>query len=147
MDVDKHDLRKNLLKVIDSGVKWIPAVGRERISAMVSLRPDWCLSRQRHWGVPIPAVACTKCNKKFSPTNISELVDVMEKIVGQIGIGKKGREVISRHIYRILVPKATDEEIEEFVQDDQEKLKKIEEAREALINKNPGQRFEDVEDE
>jgi isoleucyl-tRNA synthetase len=65
LSVDKDNLREKLIKEIENNVAWIPQFGKERISGMVKLRPDWCLSRQRYWGVPIPALFCKKCNEYF----------------------------------------------------------------------------------
>ena len=62
--VDRNDLRGRTLAAID-GVTWLPGWGRSRIDAMVSLRPDWCVSRQRSWGVPIPALGCETCDTQL----------------------------------------------------------------------------------
>ncbi|MDD5128205.1 MAG: isoleucine--tRNA ligase [Candidatus Omnitrophica bacterium] len=72
LDIDHNDLRKNVLKAIKEDVHWIPQSGRERISAMVELRPDWCLSRQRYWGVPVPALVCQDCKEEFFNSEVIE---------------------------------------------------------------------------
>ena len=56
--MDENDLRKRSLDAIRNDVEWVPAWGEERIYNMVENRPDWCISRQRNWGVPISALIC-----------------------------------------------------------------------------------------
>ncbi|HVH88932.1 MAG TPA: isoleucine--tRNA ligase [Terriglobales bacterium] len=55
-------------------VKWDPNWGEERISNMVASRPDWCISRQRVWGVPIPIFFCEGCNQPLRSKAVNEAV-------------------------------------------------------------------------
>ena len=69
----QNDLRKQALEAIDQ-VQWIPKWGRERIYGMIENRPDWCVSRQRSWGVPITAFSCTACGEYIADGNIMDHV-------------------------------------------------------------------------
>ena len=73
ISMDKTDLRKNALDGIDR-TKWIPQWGRDRIYSMIENRPDWCVSRQRSWGVPITLFTCNACGDFISSSDLFERI-------------------------------------------------------------------------
>ena len=73
--------RKETLDAIKT-VKWYPAWGEERISKMVEERNDWCISRQRTWGVPIPVFYCEECEKEYVT---DESLEKVQKIFREKG--------------------------------------------------------------
>ncbi len=77
--MDKSNLRKEALEWI-SKVRWIPSWGKNRIQSMIETRPDWCLSRQRVWGVPIPALYCKHCSQLVTDAKfMASIADRIEK--------------------------------------------------------------------
>ncbi len=79
ISIDKNELRERALEEIKR-VKWIPPWGEDRISNMVATRPDWCISRQRSWGVPIVAFYCDECGEVLLDKEVVDYVaDIFEK--------------------------------------------------------------------
>ncbi|HJV66497.1 MAG TPA: isoleucine--tRNA ligase [Geomonas sp.] len=69
ISMEKNGLREKSLAEINN-VNWIPKWGRERIYGMIENRPDWCVSRQRSWGVPIAAFYCKSCGEVLADGKI-----------------------------------------------------------------------------
>jgi isoleucyl-tRNA synthetase len=92
-----NDLRKRALEEIDR-VQWVPKWGKDRIFGMIENRPDWCISRQRVWGVPIVAFTCLGCEKALvSPEVINYVADQMEHEGGSdIWFSKKDEDLLPK---------------------------------------------------
>jgi isoleucyl-tRNA synthetase len=69
--MESHGLRKKALKAIDE-TNFYPKKGKERIRSMIKLRPDWCISRQRTWGVPLPIFVSKKTNEVLKDPEVIE---------------------------------------------------------------------------
>ena len=81
ISMDNNNLRADSLKEI-AGVKWLPDWGQERIEKMVEGRPDWCISRQRTWGVPI-ALFVHKDTGALHPNSVTLIEQVAQKVEQQ----------------------------------------------------------------
>ncbi len=71
--MENNSFRQKALDAIKA-VKWMPAWGEERISNMIASRPDWCISRQRVWGVPIVVFYCDQCRHPLTDRRILDSV-------------------------------------------------------------------------
>ena len=97
ISMEKNDLRKKALTAIND-VQWIPAWGRDRIYGMVENRPDWCISRQRLWGVPIAVFYCAKCkNEVLTKDILDHLVALVEKQGADVWFEKEPKDLMPKH--------------------------------------------------
>jgi isoleucyl-tRNA synthetase len=79
--MERNNLRRRALEAIRT-VRWLPAWGEERIANMIAGRPDWCISRQRIWGVPIIVFYCAHCGE---PLTERRILDGVVKLFAQHG--------------------------------------------------------------
>ena len=79
ISMESHGLREKALKAIDN-TKFYPSKGKERIKSMIETRPDWCVSRQRVWGVPLPIFISKKTNKVLIDDEVTKnIANIFEK--------------------------------------------------------------------
>jgi len=95
--MDSTGLRKKALEEIDK-VNWIPRWGRDRIYGMIENRPDWCVSRQRTWGVPIAILYCDKCGKIYINQEVIDHVYALFKEHGaDIWFKKEAKDLLPQN--------------------------------------------------
>jgi isoleucyl-tRNA synthetase len=73
ISMDANDLRARIEATIPD-VRWTPAWGEGRMMQMIANHPEWCVSRQRTWGTPIPALVCRSCNESIVDPDVARLV-------------------------------------------------------------------------
>ena len=94
ISMDTNSLRDKALNAIRE-IKWIPSWGEDRIFSMVENRPDWCISRQRAWGVPITLFNCVSCNEMLrSPEVFSHIVNLVKKYGADFWFEKDSIELL-----------------------------------------------------
>jgi isoleucyl-tRNA synthetase len=80
ISMETNELRKKALEQVDQHVNWVPKWGHDRIWGMLSTRPDWTISRQRTWGVPIPTAVCSECSHALIDAAVmNKVADVVAK--------------------------------------------------------------------
>ncbi len=97
--MDNNGLRARALDAI-RGVQWMPAWGQERISNMIASRPDWCISRQRVWGVPIVVFYCDKCREPLTDRKIlDKVVALFAEHTADIWYERTANELIGEGVH------------------------------------------------
>jgi isoleucyl-tRNA synthetase len=88
-------LRVGAIRETEESVQWIPAWGRDRMRNMLKGRPDWCVSRQRVWGVSIPVFYCAQCTEPVAdPAVIYHVADIFERESGDAWHTRTANELL-----------------------------------------------------
>lgn len=94
ISLEHNRLRERSIEEIHK-VRWIPEWGEERIAQMVSTRPDWCISRQRVWGVPIIVFYCESCGEKLmDPQVLRNVVAWFEREGADAWFARSAKELL-----------------------------------------------------
>ncbi len=94
----EYRLRERALEVIED-VEWVPHWGKDRITGMVEQRPDWCISRQRSWGVPIVALHCEGCGHVLATSEVTDHVaDMVESEGVDVWFAREAEDLVPEHL-------------------------------------------------
>src|SRR5689334_18742862 len=92
---EQRSLRATAISETVERVKWIPGWGVDRMRNMLKGRPDWCVSRQRVWGVNIPVFYCARCSDAVAdPAVIDHVADIFEKDSGDAWYTRDARDLL-----------------------------------------------------
>ncbi len=95
ISMERNDLRARALRAIRE-VTWTPAWGEQRIYGMVEARPDWCLSRQRAWGVPLTVLICEECGEVLKDESVCRRIEEL--------FAEEGADAWFRHPPEAFIP-------------------------------------------